>query len=122
MKFSNNELAELVCKFDLENIENLGLLLHFAGFSGDTREIVERLQEYRIFAYYNGVLKTEKLSLISIFKSFNEKEMCLFSELLDEAEMCASSDERYTEYSLYFNDMRDLLETELGYKQIKKNK
>lgn len=122
MEFTITELAEFLCKFDLEHLDNtVGALIHFASFSEDTRDVINYLKPMRVHIHYEGGYKEGKLSIGDILNSFNERELFLIRELSDEVVMCSSISDEYIDVNTYFSKIHDMADSLLS-NQIKKNK
>lgn len=130
IEFTDKEYEDFLKAFDYYNMGNFEILFYFAQFDPDMKEHVEELKkaEKRIEQKYQW--KFRKKDIDKVASRLKKKEAQLFFRLADSAEMCASSDQRFTSYVENIGYYRMVAEFELEKRMdrnaqkrlIKKNK
>ena len=113
LEFDDQKLEDFFNKFTYNNLEQFNMILYFSSFSSSIKELVERLKQVK-----DKVSKTKQddQSQTRIEESItllNKKELELVIGLLDEADFCTSSDNRYTEENIYLDYLRTKASMEL---------
>lgn len=113
LKFDDNEIENFFNKFNHYSLEIFDLILYFSGFSGNNKEFVERLKKAKDIVFSYKTSDVPKVSIEQEISLLNNKELKLIIGLLNEAEFCAQSDDRYSTEALYLDYLKTSSEKEL---------
>ena len=95
-------------KFNYENLETLEMILSFCEYAPEMNDLVERLKHCRNEVYERkDPLRNSGMYFDEEIKRLDFYELGLLYKLLEEASLCASSNEMYEEESVYLAYLED---------------
>ena len=109
LEFSDIELVNFLNKFSNSNLEVFNLILYFSNFSGYT-DIVQRLN----IAKENTNNKNRQSKIEQDISLLSKKELELLIGLLEESTLCSSSDNRYTNETIYLDYLNTVAQASLA--------
>ena len=112
LEFTDEELEKFFNKFTYNNLQVFELILYFSNFSGNTKELVARLNKAKEKVIKDKMYDISQTKMEKNISLLDDKELDLMVGLLDEAEACSASDERYTSESIYLDYLKTIAEKE----------
>lgn len=107
-EYTDKELESFFEKFDYSMLDKFDSILYFAGFSYDTKDLVEEAKSAKERVIADKRWDYTRRNIPKVLKKLKNKELLLLYRLTDEAEMCAYCDGRYQDY---YNQIVNIKET-----------
>lgn len=118
LKFTDKELEDFFNKFNHNNLIQFDQILYYSSFSGNTKKLILKLEKARLNILRKKIFDKDTTLFEEEITKLNKKELILLYGLLEEVDLCISSDINLSGTEIdYFNNLNNKT-----YKELEKSK